>query len=138
MGKLTSLKIPFVLVLTILCSSGLHDVVRCIGEDGHSELELSDLEGCFSCIEEDDHDSYLVSAPEDGHCGVCVDIPLSTPTFLKSRSAKEMPAKKIKQLFSLNVVCNLRFVQLRTTSTRLVSQSVRPQLAQLKSTILLI
>lgn len=54
------------------------EIVQCVGSDGHSEIEISRLGNCFTCLEEESHETQL-EEPFGDHCGVCIDIPLNSP-----------------------------------------------------------
>jgi len=75
----------------VIIPHGFSDLVLCVGEDGHLEIEVSLQGSCFSCVSQDDHDQSEFGSLEEDHCGNCLDMAFSTSSGAQNLSRHSSP-----------------------------------------------
>ena len=68
------------MVVILATPNAVHgELVLCIGQDGHLEIEYAEAGKCVDCLISDEHHSSSASATglSTDHCGTCNDIGLA-------------------------------------------------------------
>jgi len=75
----------------LLIGAPYNDLVQCIGDDGHVEIERSNMGNCSSWHGLSELPEFVTSIPstKTSHCGICVDIPLDSSIFTVPENAKQ-------------------------------------------------
>ena len=82
-----------VLVCLLIAANSAHGAVLCFGADGHVEIEptfhdCGDHSGDTHPAEQKQHSSRIKNA-KTGHCGPCVDVPISAGLMKPTRTLKQ-------------------------------------------------
>jgi hypothetical protein len=76
------------------------NLVMCIGQDGHVELEIAVNDHCGNDAQATPSDILALNPAEENHCGVCSDIPLLSD-FAQTVSRKSIAVSNSEaELFS--------------------------------------